>query len=378
MTCQTFPSHGSLRLAALCLVLLTSMASHADRIHLTNGHALEGIVIKETKEAVVLDIGLGNTTVSRSRIRTIERSNDADRDTIRNDWSRQYFSHKKYAPDRFKELATSFRQLGDMRAMAKKSKVALDQHKHRAEALRNKLIVTERAFVDINRALHDTTDLPRKTREEVDAYNRMISSNNLLSAELKATVNDMSETDNAIRRSFGSMHDFSDSLARFHEQHAEARRLRVLNPEEQAFLADMGRKLEGYESEFVRHEIPHRRSGGALLVDVKLNRVATGTFLLDTGASVMTLSPAMAARLRLKSEGPQVEMVIADGTRVSAKPVILKSVAVGDAHASNVGAVIMPDAPGEGLDGLLGMTFLREFEMRIDPASGKVALRELR
>jgi clan AA aspartic protease (TIGR02281 family) len=355
-----------------------STTAHADRIHLANGHILEGIVTRETKEAVVLDFGLGNTTVSRSRVRTIERSNDAERDKIRKDWSRKYFSHKKYAPDRFKELATSFRQLEDMRAMAKKSKVALDQHKHRVEALRNKLIVTERAFVDINRALHDTADLPRKSREEVDAYNRMISSNNLLSAELKASVNDMSETDNAIRRSFGSMHDFSDSLARFREQHGEAGRIRVLNPEEQAFLADMGRKVEAYESEFVSHEIPHRRSGGALLVDVRLNRVATGTFLLDTGASVMTLSPAMAARLRLKSEGPQVEMVLADGTRVSARSVTLKSVAVGDAHASNVGAVIMPDAPGEGLDGLLGMTFLGEFEIRIDPASGKVTLRELR
>lgn len=362
----------------LALAILAAISARADVIHLKNGHTLDGIIIKETEDSVVLDIGLGNTTIKRARIERIEKSDRDGQQKIRKAWREKYSSHKKYAPERFEALAAEFRSLGDKRNVARKSSASRNRRKAAAGALRGKLAAAESAYEEINRQLHAATDQPRRTREDVNAYNRMITSNNLLRAEMKKTVEAINDADAAILQSFASTHAFSDALARFKPRLDAAMRTRDLAPEEREFLAGIGKKVEGYDAEFVRHEIPHRRSKGAVLVDVKLNRIATGTFLLDTGASVVTLSPQMAARLRLKSSGPKVEMVVADGTRVAADPVLLTSVSVGAARAENVPAVIMPNAPGKGLDGLLGMTFLRELQVQIDPASGKVQLYELR
>jgi predicted aspartyl protease len=54
--------------------------------------------------------------------------------------------------------------------------------------------------------------------------------------------------------------------------------------------------------------------------------------------------------------------------------VILRSVEVEDARVENVVAVIMPAHPAAGIEGLLGMSFLMEFNVQLDPVAQTLTL----
>jgi len=60
--------------ALLPLLLLCASVVHAaDLVHLRNGGVLQGTVVEQTRETVVLDLGAGRITVPRAAIRLVER-----------------------------------------------------------------------------------------------------------------------------------------------------------------------------------------------------------------------------------------------------------------------------------------------------------------
>ena len=59
---------------------------------------------------------------------------------------------------------------------------------------------------------------------------------------------------------------------------------------------------------------------------------------------------------------------------MDAHPVNLAMVAVAGTVLTNVQAIVMPSRLVQGVDGLLGMTFLKEFIIQIDPANNKLTL----
>ena len=66
---------------------------------------------------------------------------------------------------------------------------------------------------------------------------------------------------------------------------------------------------------------------------------------------------------------------LAGGHRVAAKMVMLKSVRIKDIEVKNVLAGVLLDDGGIGFkDGLLGMTFLNRFNLKIDLKNMKMAL----
>jgi aspartyl protease family protein len=90
-------------------------------------------------------------------------------------------------------------------------------------------------------------------------------------------------------------------------------------------------------------------------------------FLVDTGASLISLSAADAQRIGIDyRKGEQGYSIVADGRRVPIYRVKLDSVTVGDITVFGVDAVV-----GEGSMGvaLLGMSFLNRMEMQRDSQS---------
>jgi predicted aspartyl protease len=76
--------------------------------------------------------------------------------------------------------------------------------------------------------------------------------------------------------------------------------------------------------------------------------------------------------------GQNVTLTLADGKTVEAVPIILKSIRVGDFTVRNVESVICGTSYGDISEGLLGMTFLNNFMMKIDSQGRKVILEEFR
>jgi aspartyl protease family protein len=122
-----------------------------------------------------------------------------------------------------------------------------------------------------------------------------------------------------------------------------------------------------------------RDGGGNTVVPVRVNGRADGRFIVDTGASVVTMSEDFARRAGIgDGERTTAEAMLADGRKVTASAVLLSSVQTGEARGERIAAVILPGPPAPGLDGLLGMSFLGRFVMHLDGAAGRLTLREFK
>ncbi|MDT7041067.1 retroviral-like aspartic protease family protein [Candidatus Nitronereus thalassa] len=123
--------------------------------------------------------------------------------------------------------------------------------------------------------------------------------------------------------------------------------------------------------------VPITKIGGSMVVQVTLNGSVDAHLIVDTGATMTVLSYDIGIELGLLS-GSDVSLntVNTAGGSVQVSMSNLESLQVGAAHASNV-AVAIHDLPDgiSGISGLLGMSFLRNFEVTLDADQGFLRLR---
>ncbi|MDH5546957.1 MAG: retroviral-like aspartic protease family protein [Gammaproteobacteria bacterium] len=123
-------------------------------------------------------------------------------------------------------------------------------------------------------------------------------------------------------------------------------------------------------------EIPMKTQGNNLFVDAILNHSSPPMhFLVDTGASLTTISPQVANALGVfhGDDTSVVSVSTANGT-VSAPKITLENVAVADAQVDDVETVVLANM-GEGIDGLLGLSFLQHFDVEISNEENLLILR---
>jgi clan AA aspartic protease (TIGR02281 family) len=110
-----------------------------------------------------------------------------------------------------------------------------------------------------------------------------------------------------------------------------------------------------------RATIP-RSTSGVIIAKIAINGVV-GNFVIDTGASLVTISRAFAARAKatvIKTGG--VDLQTANGI-VTASLGTADTIRLGELTASKVPLVVVEKSVGDGIDGLLGMSFLSRFEV---------------
>lgn len=119
----------------------------------------------------------------------------------------------------------------------------------------------------------------------------------------------------------------------------------------------------------------------SIRLNVILNKKVSAALLLDTGATITVLRKAMAGKLGidLGRVKPDIRLTLADGRQVNAKRINLSSVQIERVEAKNVEAAVMLDDIGDiGFgDGLLGMSFLKKFNFRVDYRERKLILEKL-
>lgn len=121
--------------------------------------------------------------------------------------------------------------------------------------------------------------------------------------------------------------------------------------------------------------------GQSITVTAKLNHKVNATLLLDTGASLVVLKKYVAEALGmdLSNVNPDAKMTVADGRVINAKYIVLQSVKVENVEAENVETAVILDETGPASfgDGLLGMSFLKRFNFKIDHKQNKLILEKL-
>lgn len=102
-------------------------------------------------------------------------------------------------------------------------------------------------------------------------------------------------------------------------------------------------------------------------VFVSINGVA-GVFIIDTGATTISITPEYAARARLPVDTQSLVTVKTVGGMMEQAPATAETVKVGNSSASNVQTLVAVgsrDAFGLGVDGLPGMSFLARFSVTL-------------
>ncbi len=140
---------------------------------------------------------------------------------------------------------------------------------------------------------------------------------------------------------------------------------------QEAFAAGVRARVEGLEQQGAcaaatagaeRVTLRADPRHGTAVAKVRVNDQAAGSFVVDTGASYLTLPRALAERLGLDlANAPKGKFATANGVR-EAQLVVVPAVTVGGLKAERVAAAVVDDLPG--IDGLLGMSFLARFDLR--------------
>jgi clan AA aspartic protease (TIGR02281 family) len=108
----------------------------------------------------------------------------------------------------------------------------------------------------------------------------------------------------------------------------------------------------------------HRLSTGVLHTRAQINGVE-GVFVVDTGASFVAVSPSFANRARLNPENGELAKVQTANGVIDADLITIGSIQLGGLTAKYVPAVVLSKDVGNGVDGLLGMSFLARFDLNL-------------
>jgi clan AA aspartic protease (TIGR02281 family) len=118
-------------------------------------------------------------------------------------------------------------------------------------------------------------------------------------------------------------------------------------------------------------EIPFQRMGSVMHVQVRLNDRVVAPFVIDTGASGVSLPSHLAEQLGVwvSASTPTITMRTANG--LVAQPVVtLEAVELGGARVEGLRATVNPTMEV----GLLGGTFFNNFVYQVDAAAGVIRL----
>ena len=116
------------------------------------------------------------------------------------------------------------------------------------------------------------------------------------------------------------------------------------------------------------------RGQPSILGQVTFDGATRGTFVVDTGATSVALSADFARRMGLDLGRARRTTVMTASGPETAYATRVAHIDLGGAVAEDVPVVVMESLNGQGSDGLLGMSFLSRFVMRLDAHAGVLEL----
>jgi len=146
-----------------------------------------------------------------------------------------------------------------------------------------------------------------------------------------------------------------------------------------ATLASHDRRLAAMERNVLTDAIPLRKAGGDLwAVSVMFNGRHAQEMAIDTGASIVCLPWKMAQKVGLTpdEDSPTLKLSLADGSVVEGHRVTAESLRVGKFTAEDVECAVLPAEMPQAAP-LLGLSFFKNFNFKIDSAEGKLIMSQV-
>ncbi|TBR17012.1 hypothetical protein EPO15_17875 [bacterium] len=363
-------------LGAIALTAGLATAGSADTIYLANGEEMKGLIVKETAAAVELDIGYGTVTLDRAQIRRIARPPKKKRAAADLGHRLRFLESGRWVPPEGRDLFDLYKDASDARHEALELKPKFER------------LMEERS--DLVRELQDVNEAGAQTYEELtdgqDYADRQQRSR--AAAELRRLSGDMNQGVSRVRAIDAEIAESAQALPRYYASYRrfqraakdEAPRLAkaAKTKDDKAFYDAIAAAMRQMDSDFGGAAETGRPLEGHVIVDVLFNGRVKAQLMVDTGASMTVVSESIVRRLGLseRHSAGRRQVQVADGRIVETQTYNLDTVAVGDKKAQGVLIASIQDG-ALPYDGLLGMSFLKNFLVELDPKRGRLVLKAL-
>lgn len=125
--------------------------------------------------------------------------------------------------------------------------------------------------------------------------------------------------------------------------------------------------------------VPLKNNQNALMVDALLTQEkysSSGAFIIDTGATYTSISQQMAEKLGMDLQHCEKVLITTANGRIEVPKITIDRLNVNGLEARNVEATVIPVRHGSSFSGLLGLSFIRQFVVTIDPQAGHLIFRK--
>lgn len=359
------------KLIWLYLILLIGISySIGDVIHLKSGGMVEGNIISEKGGTIVVDVGFGTTSVDTADIASIERSGSQRQNKLKKN---------QPVPPILKPFMESMHNLRTLRFKAVNRKRELETLNHEIDSLEEVLEEIAGDYLTLSE------DLSRTREKGIYAWREeryLISKAHGYNAVILGCRQKLKNKGSDKHRGNPTLAKYLDSLARVDMAFSAFKKSTPVKKRKdiQPALTEIEKDLIQFKAEFEIAAIDVTFIGGNhIIVPVSINDKRPVPLLMDTGASSVTLSRSIARRLGINwSSGKEIEVTLANGEKTKGNSVTLRSVSVEGFRADNVRATILEKPPAPGIEGLLGMSYLDRFMLRIDAVNKKLVLKDFK
>lgn len=357
----------------IAIIFIVTGLSSGDEILLKSGGKLNGIITTRENGTITVNMGFGSTIIDTVDIASIITSPDEERKQLQKQWKNNYSDNNRQSASNVKLFFQGLRELRALRILAVSRKKDLAQLKKEIDSLEQAMRAQTGEYPSIN------ADLENLEKKEIVEQVRIVGKANQYNASLQHGRQLIEEKTANYASGNPALLSYIDSLSRIDKAFAAfARSNNAGNAASE--IDDIASKLNLLKSEFKTAAIDMTVvKGNNILVEVVINNSKKFFLIVDTGASQVVLSSKCAERLGLDwQSGIPIKVLLANGQQETGFQVMLKSVAVDKLKSNNVSAVIMKNPPGPGIDGLLGMSYLRNYLVSIDGSNKKVMMKEFK
>lgn len=153
--------------------------------------------------------------------------------------------------------------------------------------------------------------------------------------------------------------------------------LRAISPEaRRSGRQESSLATEPQDGKGGEHSVPFSLRGQSMIVSVGLNNRAHARLILDTGASMTSLSRAVAAAAGIQVTDKNVQLPMQTANGITMAPMVkLNSLRLGEVIINDLDVVLLNNWPDGEVAGLLGMNVLNRFHWQIDATRSRLVLK---
>ncbi len=354
-----------------------TLSAYADTIYLKNGRTMDGIIKEENRAQVLLDVGFGTITITKDEIEKIARSGPQEKGQIIRAWQDKYAETGRWIPRGAEGIFTEISELKKNKEDVIDAKKTRDRFQDEIDAKEKEVSDFYDRFEDLNKRL------AAADKQDVFNYNKLVAQVNAESAkvgkltgELKAWGPRKRELETAFSDCLNNyISKLSFFTKYFNEEYEKLSKLGI-KEEDAGFYKWARQEIDDFSKDFEHREINFSKNASGIIVSATLNGKTTALLVVDTGASLVVISAktARAMGIEMRGDDKKIELTLADNKKTTAIPVVLDSVEVGGFQAFHVTAAVTDESPAPGIEGLLGMSFLGNFIVKIDSNGNKLIL----